>query len=170
MPCLLCTAGGWQRPTRALTPQGAAALDAARELARSALRRPPCAPTKRTGFTSPNGGGPIPLHRYRKHRKSRREVRADQVGGLTARLSEPRAALSGKAHVVMIGITPAAAVPVRPCSDPDPFHELSFATEPAERPPPLRPVTSFSLQPAASWAIQPGPKYENPRGSVVWSP
>ena len=24
-------------------------------------------------------GGPIPLHRYRKHRKSRREVRADQV-------------------------------------------------------------------------------------------
>ena len=27
-------------------------------------------------------GGPIPLHRYRKHRKSRREVRADRVGDL----------------------------------------------------------------------------------------
>lgn len=30
-------------------------------------------------------GGPIPLHRYRKHRKSRREHRADQV----AQLAEP---------------------------------------------------------------------------------
>jgi hypothetical protein len=74
-------------------------------------------------------GGPIPLHRYRKHRKSRREVRADQVGELAARLSLPRAALSGEADVVMIGTTPASAVPVRPFSDPDPFHELSFVNE-----------------------------------------
>ena len=27
-------------------------------------------------------GGPIPLHRYRKHRRSRREARADTVGDL----------------------------------------------------------------------------------------
>lgn len=31
--------------------------------------------------------------------------------------------------MVMIGITPAAAVPVCICSGPGPFHELSFATE-----------------------------------------
>jgi hypothetical protein len=76
-------------------------------------------------------GGPIPLHRYRKYRKSRREVRADQVAELAARLSLPRAALS--ADVVMIGITPAAAVPARPYSGLDPLHELSFATELAAR-------------------------------------
>src|SRR5271163_2829473 len=67
-------------------------------------------------------GGPIPLHRYRKHRKSRREVRADQVGELAGKLSLPRAALSGEADVVMIGAKSPVAVPVRPFSDPDPFH------------------------------------------------
>jgi hypothetical protein len=85
-------------------------------------------PERRHGPFLP-AGGPIPLHRYRKHRKSRREVRADQVGELAARLSLPRAALSGEADVVMIGTTPASAVPVRPFSDPDPFHELSFVNE-----------------------------------------
>jgi hypothetical protein len=77
-------------------------------------------------------GGPIPLHRYRKHRKSRREVRADQVSELAAKLALPRAALSGEDGVVMIG-TPAAAVPVRPFRDPDPFHELGFASQIAAR-------------------------------------
>jgi hypothetical protein len=37
-------------------------------------------------------GGPIPLHRYRKHRKSRREHRADQVAHLAEIISLPRAA------------------------------------------------------------------------------
>jgi hypothetical protein len=37
-------------------------------------------------------GGPIPLHRYRKHRKSRREIRADQVAALADKLVLPRAA------------------------------------------------------------------------------
>ena len=78
-------------------------------------------------------GGPIPLYRYRKYRKSRREVRADQVAELAARLSLPHAALSGEADAVMIGITPATAVPVRHCSGTDPSHEFSFATEPAAR-------------------------------------
>ena len=77
-------------------------------------------------------GGAIPLHRYRKHRKSRRETRADQVGELAARLSLPRAALSGEADVVMTGTSP-AVVPVRPFADPDPFHELSFANPLAAR-------------------------------------
>ncbi len=77
-------------------------------------------------------GGPIPLHRYRKHRKSRREVRADQVGALAGKLALPRAALSGEDAVVMAGAKP-PAVPVRPFRDPDPFHELGFANPIAAR-------------------------------------
>ena len=76
-------------------------------------------------------GGPIPLHRYRKHRKSRREIRANQVAVLADKLVLPRAAVSGEDGVVMI--RPAAAVTVRPFQDPDPFHELSFASPLAAR-------------------------------------
>jgi hypothetical protein len=81
-------------------------------------------------------GGPIPLHRYRKHRKSRREIRADQVGALAGKLALPRAALSGEDGVVLIGATThavPAAVPMRPFRDPDPFHELGFASQIAAR-------------------------------------
>src|SRR5271170_7467825 len=81
-------------------------------------------------------GGPIPLHRYRKHRKSRHEVRADQVAALAGKLALPRAALSGENAVVMTGTrreVDAAAVPVRPFQDPDPFHELVFANPIAAR-------------------------------------
>jgi hypothetical protein len=81
-------------------------------------------------------GGPIPLHRYRKHRKSRQEVRADQVSDLAGKLALPRAALSGEDGVVMTGATThagVAAVPVRPFRDPDPFHELGFASQIAAR-------------------------------------
>ena len=35
--------------------------------------------------------------------------------------------------MVVIGTSPAAAVPVRPFSDPNPFHELSFVNELAAR-------------------------------------
>jgi hypothetical protein len=81
-------------------------------------------------------GGAIPLHRYRKHRKSRQEVRADQVAALASKLALPRAALSGENAVVMTGIrreVDVAAVPVRPFQDPDPFHELVFANTIAAR-------------------------------------
>jgi hypothetical protein len=64
-------------------------------------------------------GGPIPLHRYRKHRKGRREVRADKVGELAAQLKLPRSALSGEDDVVMIGVQQdSAALPSRPFRDP----------------------------------------------------
>jgi hypothetical protein len=80
----------------------------------------------------PPVGSPIPLHRYRKHRKSRREIRADQVAALADKLMLPRAAVSGEDGVVMI--RPAAtAVTVRPFRDPDPFHELTFASPLAAR-------------------------------------
>lgn len=76
-------------------------------------------------------GGPVPLHRYRKHRKSRREARAERVDALAPRIGIPRSALSGEDDVVVIGAKPAgaaAAVPARPFADPDPFAELAFAT------------------------------------------
>jgi hypothetical protein len=76
-------------------------------------------------------GGPIPLHRYRKHRKSRREVRADQVAALAEKLVLPRAAVSGETDVVEV--RPAATIPLRPFRDPDPFHELTFASPIAAR-------------------------------------
>jgi hypothetical protein len=40
-------------------------------------------------------GGPIPLYRYRQHRKGRREQRADRVTALAAALQVPRAVLDG---------------------------------------------------------------------------
>ena len=40
-------------------------------------------------------GGPIPLHRYRRPRKSATERRADRIGDLAGKISVPRAALSG---------------------------------------------------------------------------
>jgi hypothetical protein len=73
-------------------------------------------------------GGPIPLHRYRKHRKSRREARADRVGELAAKLSLPRSALSGEDVVVAPAPGSPAPVPLQPFVDPDPFHELTFPT------------------------------------------
>jgi len=81
-------------------------------------------------------GGPIPLHRYRKHRKSRHEVRADQVAALAGKLTLPRAALSGEDGVVVRSLRAqagAAAIPVRPFQDPDPFHEFVFANPIAAR-------------------------------------
>jgi hypothetical protein len=39
-------------------------------------------------------GGPIPLHRYRRFKKTRGEKRADRIEGLAEHLALPRAALS----------------------------------------------------------------------------
>jgi hypothetical protein len=75
-------------------------------------------------------GGAIPLHRYRKHRKSRRESRAEQVAALADKLVLPRAAVSGENDVVEVT---AAALPMQPFRDPDPFHELTFADPLAAR-------------------------------------
>ena len=75
-------------------------------------------------------GGPIPLHRYRKHRKSRREDRADRVGELAQRIALPRSALSGDGDLVLRGAgpSPLEQVLTRPFRGPDQFHELSFPT------------------------------------------
>ncbi|MDR3735440.1 MAG: IS481 family transposase [Acidobacteriaceae bacterium] len=76
-------------------------------------------------------GGAIPLHRYRKHRKSRRESRAEQVAEMAGKLVLPRAAVSGEDGVVVI--RPAAPVAVQPFQGPDQFHEFAFANPLAAR-------------------------------------
>jgi hypothetical protein len=81
-------------------------------------------------------GGPIPLHRYRKHRKSRREHRADRVSDLAGRINIPRVAVSGEADVVDLGANvrgSQSSSPARPFVGPDPFHELTFPTALAAR-------------------------------------
>lgn len=81
-------------------------------------------------------GGPIPLHRYRKHRKSRRECRADQVTLLAGKLSIPRAAVSGEQDLVVVdpvNATSPRTVTTQPFTGPDPFCELIFSGKLAAR-------------------------------------
>lgn len=78
-------------------------------------------------------GGPIPLHRYRKHRKSRREVRADAVADLAKIISIPRSALSGEDDVVVLGNERQAVPLPQPFVGPDLFQTLTFASKLAAR-------------------------------------
>jgi hypothetical protein len=78
---------------------------------------------KRYGPYAPIGG-PIPLHRYRRFKKTRTEKRAERIEGLAEQLSLPRAALSD--YPVLLS-TLSVSDPIRqPFTDPDPFHELTF--------------------------------------------
>lgn len=70
-------------------------------------------------------GGPIPLHRYRKPGKSKREQRADTVAALAEQISLPREAFSG-------ALQPALSADVIPLprvafADPDPWGEVAYA-------------------------------------------
>jgi hypothetical protein len=47
--------------------------------------------------------GPIPLHRYRKFKKTRTQERADKIAALAKQLDLPRAALSGNADLLFVG-------------------------------------------------------------------
>ena len=70
------------------------------------------------------------MHRYRKHCKSRREVRADRVDALATKIAIPRSVLTGDDDIVVVGLKPVngtVAVPARPFADPNPFAELTFA-------------------------------------------
>jgi hypothetical protein len=71
-------------------------------------------------------GGPIPLHRYRSHQKTKSEERADRIAALAERLGLPRAALEGRPEWVGM----AAPVPPELAKvafvDPDPFQEITY--------------------------------------------
>ena len=71
-------------------------------------------------------GGPIPLHRYRSFKKTRTQKRADRIEGLAEQLSLPRAALSDDPTLAVSLAT--VEVAKQPFADPDPFHELAFAS------------------------------------------
>jgi transposase len=71
-------------------------------------------------------GGPIPLHRYRSFKKTRTQKRADRIEGLAEQLSLPRAALSDDPTLAASLATVEGVK--QPFADPDPFHELAFAS------------------------------------------
>ena len=72
-------------------------------------------------------GAPVALERFRRHRKSRREEKAERIDDLAARIGLPRAALSGEAAGLLAdagrSLSPVAR---RPFDGPDPFHEPAF--------------------------------------------
>ena len=81
---------------------------------------------RRYGPYSPSGG-PIPLHRYRRPRKSTTQKRADRIGDLARAISVPRTALSGvdgsMAHAAdIVQLRSQAFV------DPDPYGQFAYAS------------------------------------------
>lgn len=73
--------------------------------------------------------GPIPLHRYRKFKKSRTEERADRIAGLAKQLNLPRAALDGNADLQSLtALTQASEPKLTSFHDPDPFQEFAYPT------------------------------------------
>jgi hypothetical protein len=77
---------------------------------------------RRYGPYAPSGG-PIPLHHYRRFKKTRTQQRADRIEGLAAHLALPRAALTEySTSSTLSAFEPAT----QPFADPDPFHELTF--------------------------------------------
>ncbi len=71
-------------------------------------------------------GGPIPLHRYRRFKKSPTQKRADRIEALAEQLVLPRAALTDRPELSP-GWTPFEP-PTQPFADPDPFQELTFSS------------------------------------------
>jgi hypothetical protein len=69
-------------------------------------------------------GGPIPLHRYRRFKKTRTETRAERVEVLAETLVLPRAALTDRPELA--NPLPGVEAPTQPFVDPDPFHDLAF--------------------------------------------
>ncbi len=70
--------------------------------------------------------GPVPLHRYRRFKKTKFEQRAERIEALANQLQLPKAALADTPQP----LTPLATgpIPARPFMDPDPFQELTFAS------------------------------------------
>ena len=72
-------------------------------------------------------GGPIPLHRYRRPRKSATQRRADRIGELAGKISVPRAALSG-VDESLARTADVLALRRRPFVDPDPYGQFTYAS------------------------------------------
>jgi len=72
-------------------------------------------------------GAPIPLHRYRSFKKTRRQKRFEQIEVLAKQLALPASAMG----VVSLPISEPKVIefPRQPFVDPDPFQELVFKSE-----------------------------------------
>jgi hypothetical protein len=71
-------------------------------------------------------GGPIPLHRYRRFKKTATEQRAERLEALAAQLALPRTALTGLPEEPHRPGLPSP--PLQPFVDPDPFQEIAYPT------------------------------------------
>jgi hypothetical protein len=73
--------------------------------------------------------GPIPLHRYRKFKKTRTQERADKIAALAKQLDLPRAALTGNADLRFVGEAETSpALTMKPFQDKDPYQEFTYPT------------------------------------------
>jgi hypothetical protein len=72
--------------------------------------------------------GPIPLHRYRKFKKTRTQERSERIAQLAKRLGLPRAALAGHAELAYLAEETVQPLAVVPFHDPDPYREFDFST------------------------------------------
>lgn len=68
--------------------------------------------------------GPIPLHRYRKFKKTRTQQQADRIEAMAETLVLSRAALND--HPSLADTLSELTPPTENFIDPDPFHELAF--------------------------------------------
>ena len=74
--------------------------------------------------------GPIPLHKYRKFKKTRTEERAERIAQIATQLGLPRAALDHNMDLQFL-VDKHSKIPepvVTPFSDPDPFQEFTYPT------------------------------------------
>jgi hypothetical protein len=78
---------------------------------------------KRFGPYAPVGG-PIPLYRYRRFKKSPTQQRADRIEALAEQLALPRAALEGNPRAALLIRN--TEVSVTMFTDPDPFQEFTY--------------------------------------------
>lgn len=72
--------------------------------------------------------GPIPLHRYRKLKKTRTERRLDKLEALAQVLALPEDRSTGPGAAMLPPVTATPTIPGQSFIDPDPFQELTFAT------------------------------------------
>jgi hypothetical protein len=73
--------------------------------------------------------GPIPLHKYRKFKKTHTEQRADRIASLAKQINLPRAALAGNADLQIVpDRSPNPEVSIKPFHDPDPYLEFAYPT------------------------------------------
>jgi hypothetical protein len=95
--------------------------------------------------------GPIPLHRYRKFKKSRTQERADRIATLASLLDLPRSALTGNTDLQFVidePLTP--ALTITPFQDPDPYQEFTYPTTLMAK----RAIADYLGQPLAKLSVE----------------